>query len=485
MSRLLVFGTMTLAQELGELALELSLDAGLVTREPPTGSLEAVWSRLRLHEYPDTDKEFRALLAGTESVILTGKDDAENLDLAFRMHELVPALKIVLALRHRNLAREVERLVPDQSGWCCALDPEEVAAPAFALSALEDGVTAAFEHESQLYALVRGKRQGGTELPGGETLVQAKRLSELETSRDQMQEAAEQLFSHARTRPDVFLVVIATLVVGLLSGATVFFHHHENLSWASSFYFVITTFCTVGYGDISLKDADLLAKGVGIALMLSSMFLTASLFAILTNALVQMRADRIEGRRRFRLRNHVIVCGLDTLGLQVIRLLQRLRVRTLGIEIDRAKGSAEALASMRVPCMIADATQESVLDRACLRRAKSLVSTIDTDLASLEIALSARLMKPSLRAVVRILGDDFARRLQRNLKLQEPLSVPSLAAPFFLAPALHPRARTLLRSGGALHALVAAPGSGEVPGLSLVEGKDPLGLVPATQLTDL
>jgi Trk K+ transport system NAD-binding subunit len=484
MSRLLVFGTTPLAQEIGELAQELSLDAGLVSPAPAEGSLGTVWERLSRFELPVGDDGFRTLLQDCDCAILTAKDDAGNLDLAFRLHEIRPALRIVVALRHRNMAREIERLVVDASGWCCALHPEEVAAPAFALAALQENVAAAFEHENQFYALVRGRREGGTELSSGETLVQARRLSELETSRDQMQEAAENLLSQARTRPDIFLSAIAALVVSLLVGATVFFHHHEHLPWFSSFYFVVTTFCTVGYGDISLKDSDILSKTVGIALMFSSMFLTASLFAILTNALVQMRLDRLEGRRRFRLRQHVIVCGLGTLGLQVVHILRHLRVRTLAIEADRDKVSSEELGHIQVEAMIADATKESVLERACLRRARSLVSTIDGDLVSLEIAVSSRLMRPSLRAIARIQGDDFARRLQRNLRIQEPLSVPSLAAPFFLAQALHPRARTLLRVGGALHAVVAAPKSGGIPGRPLTDGKEPLGLVLASQLDD-
>jgi len=484
MARFVVFGQTTLALELGELARELSLDACVVALGTPGDALLHAWEGLPVLAELPHEAELHALLSDAESVLLCGRTDPQNLDLALQLHEMIPALRIVVSLSHPNLAREIEKLVQDTTGWCVALSPKEVAAPAFALAALENGVVAAFEHERQYHALVHGRSHDGMELAKGEHLIQAQRLSEFEVSRDQLQGAADHLLAHARRTPDLFLTGILGLVAGVLGSAAAFFHVHEHLSWMSSIYFVVTTFCTVGYGDISLKDSDTLSKAVGIALMLTSMFLTASLFAILTNALLQMRADRLEGRRRFRLRNHVIVCGQGSLGMQVVRILRSLRVKTLVIEKQKDETNAEELAALKTLCMIADATQDSVLERACLRRARSIVCAMGHDLTSIEIAISARMMRPSLRSVVRIWGDVFAVRLQRHLRLHSPLSVANLAAPVFLANALHPRGRTLLRIGGKLQAVVAIPKGHPETGLRLVEGKESLHLVPMDALDE-
>jgi len=482
MARIVVFGQTTLALELGELARELSLDACVVTLGAPIDALLHAWEGLPVLAELPHEAELHTLLSGADSALLCGHADPQNLDLALQLHEMIPALRVVISLSHPNLAREIEKLVQDTTGWCVALNPKEVAAPAFALAALENDVVAAFEHERQYHALVRGKHQDGLELAKGEHLIQAQRLSEFAVSREQLQGAAEHLLSHARRTPDLFLTTILLLVAGVLGSAAAFFHVHEHLPWMSSIYFVVTTFCTVGYGDISLKDSDTLAKAIGIALMLASMFLTASLFAILTNALLQMRTDRLEGRRRFRLRNHVIVCGMGSLGMQVVRILRTLRVKTLMIEKRKDGHNAEELADLKTFCMIADATQESVLERACLRRARSIVCAMGHDLTSIEIAISARMMRPALRSVVRIWGDVFATRLQRHLRLHSPLSVANQAAPVFLANAIHPRGRTLLRIGGKLQAVVAIPKGHPETGRCLVEGKEALHLVPMTDL---
>ncbi|MEN9355129.1 MAG: hypothetical protein RL318_2454 [Fibrobacterota bacterium] len=484
MSRLVVFGQTTLAQELGELARELQLDACLVALGTPPDALTLAWTGLPIIEkLPDTPG-LHDLVSGTESIILCARTDPQNLDLALLLHDMNPSLRIVISLSHPNLAREIEHLIQDSTGWCVALNPKEVSAPAFALSALENNVVTAFEHERQFHAVIHGQSRHGLELAPGESLIQAQKLSELQVSREELQGAAENILAHARHTPDLFLTAIVILVAVVLTSAAAFFHFHENLSWMSSAYFVVTTFCTVGYGDISLKDSDTLSKIVGIVLMFSSMFLTASLFAILTNALVQMRTNRLEGRRRFRLRNHVIVCGYGSLGAQVVRILRQLRIKVLVIENQREAGTDEGLNAQQVPVMIADASQEIVLERACLRRARSMVCAMGHDLSAIEIAISARMMRPNLRAVVRIWGDDFAARLKRHLRLHSTLSVANQAAPVFLANALHPRGRTLLRVAGTLQAVVAVPAGRPQVGKILVEGKESLHLVPMDALDE-
>jgi len=485
MSQIIVFGQSPLALEMGGLARELGLDACVVTLDAPSAELRLAWRGMKTIEELPADDDLRSLLASAESVILCARTDLQNLDLAFRIHDLAPGVRAVLSLAHARLSREIEHLVQSGGDWLSALSPKEVAAPAFALASLEVGVVAAFEHERQFHALVHGPAREGLVLAPDETLVQAHRLSEMRNSRDQIKEVADGLFSRARRSPDLFLTALVSLVFGVLASATVFFHFHEHLPWMTAIYFVITTFCTVGYGDISLKDSDTISKIVGIGLMLGSMLLTAALFAILTNALVQMRTDRIEGRRRFRMRNHVVVCGLGSLGFQVVKVLRHLRVKVLVIEKERSATLADELIHMGVDYVISDATQWLVLERASLRRSRALVCVMGHELTSIEVAIAGRMMRPTLPAVVRVRGDEFASRLQRHLRLHSAFSVAKLAAPFFLAKALHPRGKNLLRVGGDLQVVLAAESGVRQVGTKLVEGRESLFLVPVSDLDSI
>jgi len=55
---------------------------------------------------------------------------------------------------------------------------------------------------------------------------------------------------------DKLIMILGFSFVGLLTLATFYFHYSEKLSLLNSFYFVIVTVATVGYGDISLVNAS-------------------------------------------------------------------------------------------------------------------------------------------------------------------------------------------------------------------------------------
>lgn len=74
-----------------------------------------------------------------------------------------------------------------------------------------------------------------------------------------------------KTARKTVLFTTLSLLITLIAGGTLIFHHMEDWTWAQSFYFTIVTITTVGYGDLTpTTDASRLVTAlfiiVGVAI---------------------------------------------------------------------------------------------------------------------------------------------------------------------------------------------------------------------------
>ncbi|GAB2800207.1 NAD-binding protein [Streptomyces daliensis] len=137
------------------------------------------------------------------------------------------------------------------------------------------------------------------------------------------------------------------------------------------------------------------------------------------------------------LSGHVVLLGLGKVGTRVLDRLLELGIPVVCIERDHeARGIAKARAK-RVPTLIADVTEDGVLEAAKIKRSRALLALTSNDGINLEASLSARQIKPGLRVVMRLFDDDFAATVYRTLRDTYPSSqtrsrsVSALAAPAF------------------------------------------------------
>jgi voltage-gated potassium channel Kch len=94
-----------------------------------------------------------------------------------------------------------------------------------------------------------------------------------------------------RTIRNPELRILASLVVGVLTIGTLFFHFVEGWGFVDSFYFSVITLTTVGYGDFSPKTVA--GKLFTVVYIFTGLGLLASFLAAVANqALQDAQADR-------------------------------------------------------------------------------------------------------------------------------------------------------------------------------------------------
>ena len=233
--------------------------------------------------------------------------------------------------------------------------------------------------------------------------------------------------------------------------STVVFTLFAGLSLVDTVYFTTAIVTTIGFGDINLREAPTPLKLYGVVFMLLGAALLAVSYAFITDLLVGARLARQSGAVSRRMRDHIVVCGLGTIGYRVVEQLARMRVPVVAVELREDGPFVQSARSLRVPILFASARQPETLEASRLGQARCLVIATDDDVANLETALNASTLNPGLRIVLRLFHPDFAARVERTFDIHISRSPSALAAPAFAAAAEGKRVfgTVPIRRGGA------------------------------------
>jgi voltage-gated potassium channel len=132
---------------------------------------------------------------------------------------------------------------------------------------------------------------------------------------------------------------------------------------------------------------------------------------------------------------HHILVGLGHLGFHVVQHLKGAMNQPMAvIELNPTADLVTAVQEMDIPIIHDDASRETALEAAGVRRASSIILCTQNDAVNLKIALKARSLNPDIRVVIRIFDDDFAQALTNQFGFIA-LSGTGLAAPAFAASA--------------------------------------------------
>jgi hypothetical protein len=217
-----------------------------------------------------------------------------------------------------------------------------------------------------------------------------------------------------------------------------------GLTWIDATYFATTVVTTVGFGDINLHQAPGWLKLFGVVLMFAGVLLIAVTASLLAVFVVTGTADHLRNELRARwLRNHVVVCGLGSVGMAVARDLSSRGTRVVVVD-PQADDELHRETNPRCPVIVGDATRAVILHRAGIEHARALVACTSNDALNLEIGLAAQSVAEArrggrpLRLVLRCFDAALARRIHAVSDSYTLLSEAKIAADVFVQRALAP-----------------------------------------------
>jgi voltage-gated potassium channel len=196
----------------------------------------------------------------------------------------------------------------------------------------------------------------------------------------------------------------------------------ESVTFLQALYMAVITVAGVGYGEIVDTSHNPALRIFNIGIVLFGVAITVYVFSVVAAFLVEVEVTNPFWRRSMQkrideLKDHFIVCGLGDTGRHAVTELQK--TLTPYVVIDTSEENvkkarelhSDTLAEMLY--VVGDATEEEVLEKAGLDRARGLTAALPNDKDNLVITVIVRQRFPKMRIVSRSADRKFADRMMR------------------------------------------------------------------------
>ena len=206
----------------------------------------------------------------------------------------------------------------------------------------------------------------------------------------------------------------ALLLFVVFIAGTVGFHFIEGWTILDALFMTIITITTIGYGEV--HPLTLAGKVFDIVIIFLGVGSAAYVFASFTQFIVEGEMQRYFGRRRLdktimRMSGHYIICGHGRIGSLISQELLHSNKQFLVIDTDQAV--TRSLEWTGIPHISGNASDEDVLIKAGIKRAKGLIATASSDMTNVYIILVAKELNPDVFVLARAETEDSIKNIKR------------------------------------------------------------------------
>ncbi|MBI5733247.1 NAD-binding protein [Candidatus Jorgensenbacteria bacterium] len=230
-------------------------------------------------------------------------------------------------------------------------------------------------------------------------------------------------------RPKLIYVTFA-LIFAIMSIDILFFVLTEpGMTILKAYYFFVGEVTSFSFNDVSVVNYDPVVYFFRTTLLWATFSVVPIGIGIIAAATWSYFNEvRLHGRRRYHLKNHVVICGLGNLGHHLVTELRRQNRKILVIEQSMESPFIDAARTLGAKVMIADATLQHVLENAAIHKAEALISAVDDDDRNLIIGLNARALQPDIRLILRIFDGDKAKEIRDRFDIQFAYSMSDITS---------------------------------------------------------
>jgi voltage-gated potassium channel len=205
------------------------------------------------------------------------------------------------------------------------------------------------------------------------------------------------------------LILLSVWVIGTIGYMVI-----DNYTFFDAFYMTIITVATVGYGEVApLSQAGKLFTAF---LIITSFGTFAYAVSSITKFVIDGEFNEFFKNRKLnatidKISDHVIICGYGRNGRQAAQVLKKHNKRFVVIENSAALTSTLNHKFSEL-VITGDSTQDEVLIKAGILRAKAIITTLPVDADNLFIVLSARNLNKNLTIISRASEDNSDTKLK-------------------------------------------------------------------------
>jgi len=220
------------------------------------------------------------------------------------------------------------------------------------------------------------------------------------------------------------LLLAITLLLGLIVVSTTGYRliGGPSVSFLQALYMAVITLAGVGYGEIVDTSHNPALRVFNIGIVLFGVAITVYVFSVVAAFLVEVEFSNPFWRRRMQrhideLSGHHIVCGLGDTGRHAVAELQK--TNTPHVVVDLSEENLKKLKELHPEALremlyvVGDATEEDILEKAGLSRAKGLIAALPLDKDNLVVTVIVRQRFPKMRIIARSAERKFSERMLR------------------------------------------------------------------------